>query len=155
MALNGFKAQAWNRSEKNIEGVDCFFGDQGLDEILPISDVLINCLPLNQGTHHFLNSGSLGKLPTGSFLINVSRGAVIDDQALISLLDVGHVAAAALDAFAEEPLPDDSPFWGRDNVFITPHMAGGTYAESAAKVIVDNIIRIENGDQPFPIYHRQ
>ena len=150
--LNGFKAQGWSRSKKVIAGVDTYCGDDGLQQMLAKTDVLVNCLPLNQATHHFIDQNVLTQLPSASFVINVSRGAVIDDSALIGSLDTGHIAAAALDVFAVEPLPADNPYWGRENVHITPHVAGGTYAKSAARVIADNILRIENGEQPFPIY---
>ncbi|NND00908.1 MAG: glyoxylate/hydroxypyruvate reductase A [Gammaproteobacteria bacterium] len=155
IGLCGFNARGWSRSGKQLENVECYSGSDGLTEIMASTDALVNCLPLNTGTRHFLDQNTLGLLPKGAFLLNVSRGAVIDDQALLCLLDSGHIAGAALDAFAEEPLPADSPFWSRDNVFVTPHVAGGTYPKTAARVIVDNIRRIEAGQQPFPVYERQ
>ncbi|MBT8115500.1 MAG: glyoxylate/hydroxypyruvate reductase A [Arenicella sp.] len=152
LALSGFKAQGWSRTEHRIDGVDTFHGSSGLQQMLSATDVLVNCLPLNRQTRYLLNSETLGQLPTGSFVINVSRGAVIDDDALIALLNSGHIAGAALDAFVEEPLPADSAYWRTANVFVTPHISGSTYAKSAARPIADNIIRIEQGKQPFPIH---
>ena len=64
----------------------------------------------------------------------------------------GHIANAALDTFTEEPLPYASDYWRRENVFVTPHMSGSTYPTLASEVIADNIKRIQNGEQPFPIY---
>lgn len=154
-AINNFKTQGWSRKQKYVDGVNCFCGDEGLQHALADTDVLVNCLPLNIGTRHFLNEKTLRLLPQGSNIINVSRGAVIDDDALLKLLDSGHISAAALDTFNKEPLSEESAYWGRANVFITPHVAGGTYAKTAAKVIADNIQRIENGQQPFPIYQRE
>jgi glyoxylate/hydroxypyruvate reductase A len=151
-ALNAFKAQGWSRSQKTITGVATYHGEDGLKQMLANTDVLVNCLPLNTATHHFLDKAVLAQLPRGSFVVNVGRGAVIEDSALLSLLDTGHIAGAALDVFVDEPLPVDNPYWGRENVHITPHIAGGTYAKSATRVIADNIIKIENGEQPFPIY---
>ena len=153
-AINNFKAQGWSRSQKKLDGVSCYHGEQGLQQVLGNTDVLINCLPLNAGTRHFLNQRKLELLPRGSNIVNVSRGAVIDDDALLKLLDTGHIAAAALDTFNEEPLPEGSDYWSRDNVFVTPHVAGGTYPKTAAKVIADNIQRVENGQQPFPIHKK-
>ncbi|MFT4635181.1 MAG: glyoxylate/hydroxypyruvate reductase A [Chitinophagales bacterium] len=152
IALNGYKTLAWNRSQKNLAQVVCHSGVQRLKEVLAISDVVINCLPLSAQTYHLLNKSSLSQLPKGASLINVSRGAVIDDTALIGLLESGHIAAAALDVFVDEPLPAESPYWYLDNVFVTPHTAGATYPKSAARVVADNILRVENGQMPFPIH---
>ncbi|MGK0439501.1 MAG: glyoxylate/hydroxypyruvate reductase A [Paracoccaceae bacterium] len=93
-------------------------------------------------------------LPKGCSIINISRGAVIDDTALLRLLDSGHIVAAALDTFALEPLADGSHYWQHDRVFITPHMSGATYPSLSSQIIADNIRRVENGDIPFPIYTR-
>ena len=155
LALNGFASQSWSRSHKKIENVKSFCGDDGLQTLLESSDILVNCLPLNKATHNFLDINKLSLLPKGANLINVSRGAIVDDAALLALLDSGHIANAALDTFAEEPLPQTSNYWRRDNVYITPHMSGSTYPRLACEVIADNIKRIQNGEQPFPIYHRE
>lgn len=152
LALNGFASQSWSRSERKIDNVQSFYGDDGLQTILKSTDVLVNCLPLNRATRHFLDHQKLSMLPKGSSLINISRGAVLDDRALLSLLDSDHIANAALDTFTEEPLAKDSGYWQRDNVYITPHMSGSTYPTLACEVIANNIKRIENGEQPFPIY---
>ena len=154
LALNGFASQCWNRSKRNLVNVKMFDGDYGLNSMLAETDVLVNCLPLNTYTEHFLNHQRLSNLPRGASIINVSRGAVIDDDALISLLDSSHIINAALDTFKLEPLSESSKYWGRDNVFITPHMSGSTYPSLAGEVIADNIKRVENGEQPFPIYCR-
>ena len=154
MGLNGFAARGWSRSAKQLDDVVCLSGEDGLKQMLSTTDVLVNCLPLNRGTYHFLNQETLRMLPRGASLINLSRGAVIDDQALIQLLDERHIEAAALDTFVQEPLPVDSPYWQRDRLYVTPHVAGGTYPRSAAKVIADNILRMENGQLPFPIHQR-
>ena len=154
-AKNNFATQGWSRNPKTIDNVDCHNGDEGLVHLLENTDVLVNCLPLNQGTIGFINLERLSLLPKGSALINVSRGAVVEDKALITLLDSGHIAGAVLDTFVEEPLPESSTYWERDNVYITPHVSGGTYAKSAARVIADNILRVDNGQPPFPIYVRE
>lgn len=151
-AISGFKAQGWSRSRHDIASVDTYSGKGGLKQILANTDVLVNCLPLNAETKHLLNTDTLSQLPVGSFLINVSRGAVIDDKALVEKLNSGHIAGAALDTFAVEPLPANSPYWRYDNVYVTPHISGSTFAKSAAKPIADNILRIERGEMPFPIH---
>jgi len=159
IAINGFAAQAWNRSAKTVTDVQCFSGASGLKELLATTDILINCLPLNAGTRHLLNRQRLSTLPAGGYVINVSRGAVIDDEALLALLHSGHIAGAALDTFAQEPLEPESPLWAaqttHSNMHITPHISGATYAKSTAKVVVDNILRLEQGEEPFPIHQIQ
>ena len=152
LAVNGFSVKSWSRSNKQLDKVESFSGQQGLDTLLASTDVLVNCLPLKPSTRHILNLQTLTKLPHGASIINLSRGAVIDDAALLSLLDSGHIANAALDTFETEPLPKTSPFWELDNVYVTPHMSGSTYPALASKVIADNIRRVEKGDRPFPIY---
>ncbi|MEM7358327.1 MAG: glyoxylate/hydroxypyruvate reductase A [Pseudomonadota bacterium] len=152
VAQNGFKSIGWSRKPRDLVDVDCYSGDEGLSTVLKNTDVLVNCLPLNPATRGFLNKQKLSQLPVGAYFINVSRGAIIDDESLLSLLDSGHIAGAALDAFVTEPLPADSPYWRHKNVFITPHTAGPTYAKSAARVLADNIQRLENGEVPFPIH---
>lgn len=150
----GFAAQAWSRSEKNVEGVQCYSGEQGLDEILSNTNVLVNCLPLKPNTEELINKLLLDKLPKESYFINVSRGKVVNENDLLGALNSKQLAAAALDCFVEEPLPESSLFWQQPNVHITPHMSGATYAESAAKVVAENILRLERGKQAFPLYNR-
>ena len=152
IASNHFAVLAWNRSVKNIAGVQCFSGKEGLKEVLSRTDVLVNCLPLNEQTKGMIDAEQLEQLPKGASVINVSRGAVIDDQSLLELLRSKHISAAALDTFSEEPLFQSSPYWQMPNVFVTPHMSGATYAKSAGLVVAENIRRIENGEQPFPIH---
>jgi len=152
MANNCFNVLAWNRSYKQVPGVACSIGESGLRELLGNVDVLVNCLPLNQHTERFLNAEKFAQLCQGAALINVSRGAIIDDHALQSCLASGKLSGAALDCFVEEPLPNESPYWQMPNVYVTPHTSGATYAKSAAAVVVENILRIERGEQPFPLH---
>ncbi len=83
-----------------------------------------------------------------SFLINVARGGVVDEPALIHALEQGQIAGAALDVFGEEPLPGDHPFWTMENVVITPHTAGfhTGYAEVALLVVEENLRLFLAGD---------
>ncbi|WP_051560155.1 2-hydroxyacid dehydrogenase [Marinobacterium jannaschii] len=152
LARNGYQLSGWDRFPQEIEDVHCFSGDTQLASAFADTDVLVNCLPLNAATQHFIDRHLLALMPQGSYLINVSRGAVINDQHLIEQLDNGHIAHAVLDAFASEPLPQANPFWHHSKVTVTPHMSGATYARSAARLVADNIQRIENGAQPFPLH---
>ena len=91
-------------------------------------------------------------LPKGSFIINIGRGGIINEDDLLSVLDEGQITAAALDVFAEEPLPENNSLWTHPSVYITPHIAGQSNPGSAAKTIAENIRLVERGKDPYPIY---
>ena len=84
--------------------------------------------------------------------INMSRGGIVNEADLLSLLDEGHITATAMDVFEEEPLPANNPLWSHPSVYITPHIAGQSNPQSSAKTIAENIRRMEGGKRPFPIY---
>ncbi|MBL8870288.1 MAG: D-2-hydroxyacid dehydrogenase [Planctomycetaceae bacterium] len=101
-----------------------------LHEVAARSDVLILTLPLNESTHHCIDGSVLDAMKRGSFLINVARGQVVDEQALIERLQSGHITAAGVDVTEVEPLPQSSPLWNLPNVLITPHVG----AQAACRV---------------------
>ncbi|MBN8600720.1 MAG: D-2-hydroxyacid dehydrogenase [Planctomycetes bacterium] len=101
-----------------------------LHEVAARSDVLILTLPLNESTHHCIDGSVLDAMKRGSFLINVARGQVVDEQALIERLQSGHITAAGVDVTEVEPLPQCSPLWNLPNVLITPHVG----AQAACRV---------------------
>lgn len=101
-----------------------------LHEVAARSDVLILTLPLNESTHHCIDGSVLDVMKRGSFLINVARGQVVDEQALIERLQSGHITAAGVDVTEVEPLPQSSPLWNLPNVLITPHVG----AQAACRV---------------------
>lgn len=154
IALNGFSVNVWSRSQRDdvIDGVTFYAGELGLANALHSTDVLVNCLPLKPQTHEFIDHKLLSMLPHGASFINVSRGGVVNEADLLDALNNGQITSAALDTVAAEPLSSEHPFWVHDNVFVTPHMSGATYTRTAAKVIVDNIKRMEAGEAPYPIY---
>ena len=120
LAQLGFKVCGWARTDKQLPGVTCVAGDAALAPLLAVTEILIVMLPLTPKTRGLLGERELGLLPQGAKLINVSRGAVIDEAALIKGLQTGHIAEATLDVFAFEPLPSDHILWGMANVLITP-----------------------------------
>jgi phosphoglycerate dehydrogenase-like enzyme len=93
-------------------------------QVLPKTDWLILACPLTSKTRQLVNASALAVLPQGAHLINVARGEVVDEPALVSALQSGHLGGAFLDVFAHEPLPSDSPLWAMPQVMITPHAAG-------------------------------
>lgn len=96
-----------------------------LPELLPTADVLVMLLPDTPTTRRCLDATVLGWLPGQAWVVNVGRGATLDEDALVAALREGRLAGAALDVAAQEPLPVDSPLWDAPNVLITPHAAGG------------------------------
>ncbi|MBL1437357.1 MAG: glyoxylate/hydroxypyruvate reductase A [Rhodobacteraceae bacterium] len=146
-ALNclGFKVAGWSRTLKDVQGVACYAGDDGLTALLARSEILVLLLPQTPETTHILNAASLAKMPKGARILNPGRGPLIDDKALLSALDSGHIAHATLDVFTKEPLPQAHPYWKHPQVTVTPHIASETRPKSAAQVVADNIARGENG----------
>lgn len=141
----GFNLCGWSRRQKEIDGVDCFSGEDGLKEVLRRSEILVLLLPLTKATENTLNSETLALMPRGAFIINPGRGPLIDDDALLAALDSGQIAHATLDVFRTEPLPPEHPFWSHPKVTVTPHIASETRAETASETIAENIRRGEAG----------
>ena len=104
-------------------------------------------LPLAPETDGILNASRLARLKPGVLIVNIGRGACIDEEALIRALHSGQVGGAGLDVFAEEPLPFDSPLWEIPNVIITPHSSGeepGNHAQ-ATRIFLENAARYQRG----------
>ena len=101
-------------------------GSKGLRELLTVSDYVVIALPLTRETEKLIGERELGWMQPHAVLINVGRGPIIDEQALINALRAGRLAGAGLDVFEEEPLPPTSPLWEMPNVVITPHSGGVT-----------------------------
>ena len=98
-----------------------------LGDLLARSDALVMCAPLTDETRDMLGADEFASMPRGSYFVNVGRGECVDESALIDALRRGHLAGAALDVFAVEPLPEDSPLWDMERVIITPHSSGSTH----------------------------
>ncbi|MER9971960.1 glyoxylate/hydroxypyruvate reductase A [Mesorhizobium sp. M0060] len=148
-----FDVGGWSRSKKDIEGVSCFVGEEGLAQLLRRSEILISVLPPTPETANLLNDARLRLMPKGAFLINMGRGEAVVDDDLVKLLDEGHLAGAVLDVFREEPLPSLSPYWSHPSVVVTPHAAAPTNVKYGAKRIAENIIKMETGRPPHPVYN--
>lgn len=154
LAKNGFDVSGWSRSAKHIAGVECLYGEQSLSAVLPNTDVLVCCLPYTSASYEFLNLSLLSQLKQGAAVINISRGAVIKEDDLLTLLDSGHISGAALDVFHTEPLPQESRFWNHPKVHVTPHMSGATNPETAMQVIAAELAGFEEGVMPPYPYRR-
>jgi phosphoglycerate dehydrogenase-like enzyme len=98
-------------------------------EVLPLADVVMVAMPLNAGTLGFLSAERIAEMKESAILVNISRGKVVDEAALAAALADGRIRGAGLDAFGEEPLGPESPFWDLPNVLMTPHVGGQGGAE--------------------------
>jgi len=127
--------------------VDELLGMDALDEALGRADHVCVTVPLTPATHHLMDARRIARLRADAFLYNISRGAVIDEAALVDALRAGKLGGAGLDVFEEEPLPGTSPLWDLDNVILTPHVAGLTplYYQRTAALFADNLDRFLSG----------
>jgi D-2-hydroxyacid dehydrogenase (NADP+) len=121
-----------------------------LMQLLPRADIVISTVPLTANTRQMLDANAFTAMKSGAIFINIGRGQTVDESALISALESGHLAGAGLDVFEVEPLPEDSPLWDMDNVIITPHYAGTTpsYHARGMRIFADNLARYVQG-QPL------
>jgi phosphoglycerate dehydrogenase-like enzyme len=119
-----------------------------LDELLPETDALVLALPLTEDTRHLLDAKRLRAMKRGAWLVNVGRGALVDEPALVEALRSGHLGGAGLDVFENEPLPPESPLWSLPNVIVTPHNSGDTPGnlDRACEIFLDNLGRYGRGE---------
>ena len=150
----GFSVDAWDFKQKPVDNIQTHHGKDALPELLKQVDVVICCLALNSRSKHLINEEFLEQMSPQSHLINISRGDIVDENALINALDKLKISSAALDVCSVEPLPKHHPLWQHPKVSITPHMAGPTLVDSAAGIIAENIQRIEDGLLPEPVFDR-
>ncbi|MGC9333453.1 MAG: D-2-hydroxyacid dehydrogenase [Anaerolineae bacterium] len=134
------------------EGVipERIYGPDSLHDMLAECDYVVIALPLTPDTEHMIGEAELQAMKPSAYLVNIARGGIVDEAALIQALCEGWIAGAGLDVFEQEPLPADSPLWDLENVLMSPHVAGFTprYDERAATLFVENLGRYL-GDQPL------
>ncbi|MCJ0761749.1 2-hydroxyacid dehydrogenase [Variovorax terrae] len=140
-----FPVRGWSRSPKVLEGVQCFAGQEQLHEFLAGARTLVCLLPLTPETCDILNRDTLSRLPRGSYVINVARGAHLVEEDLLALLDSGHLAGATLDVFRTEPLPVAHPFWKHPKITVTPHTSARTLREESIAQITRKMLDLEQG----------
>ncbi|MBW3591706.1 MAG: D-2-hydroxyacid dehydrogenase [Actinobacteria bacterium] len=138
-----------SRSRPGDDVFEGVVGPDGLDEALGRAEFAVACLPLTAETRGMIGADQFAAMPPGSRFINVARGPVVDEDALVRALDSGHLAGAALDVFVQEPLPAGHPFWEMEQVIVTAHQAGDFvgWEEAFSAVFVENFRRFERGEQ--------
>jgi len=154
MRLFGFPVRGWSRTPKDIPGVECFHGEEGLEPFLRGTKVLVCMLPLTPETANLLDRHNLGKLQPGAYLINVSRGAILAEPDLMTMIRSGQIAGATLDVFRHEPLPAPHPFWNEPRISITPHISALTVRHDAVRQILEKIAKLESGQPVDDIVDR-
>jgi phosphoglycerate dehydrogenase-like enzyme len=135
------------RTPRGDEPVDELLSPRDLREHAPRADVIVLAAPSTDETRHLIDAAMLAAMKPGSMLVNVARGDLVDEDALLAALDQGIPEVAVLDVFATEPLPADSPFWNHPRVVMTPHSSGGGEGrvERAVDVFAENLVLWQRG----------
>jgi phosphoglycerate dehydrogenase-like enzyme len=131
------------------ENADDVFSNGRLHEVLPLADFVVLTCPLTPQTENLINAAAFAAMKPSAYLINVARGKVVDEPALLDALKTGRIAGAGLDCTVEEPLPATSPLWDIPNALITPHTAGETrrYEDNVIDLLLENLDRLWRGEQ--------
>lgn len=141
----GFGMRIWgsNRSGHEVEGFERIVSGEDWRDLLPETDFLAIATPLTAETKHLVGERELAALPDHAWLINIARGAIVDEPALMMALRNGVIAGAALDTFEKEPLPSESPLWTLPNVLISPHNSGSSprSTDRVVDLFIDNLQR--------------
>jgi phosphoglycerate dehydrogenase-like enzyme len=130
-----------------VEGIERIVATRDLASVLAAADVVVLACPLTAETENLIDADALAAMRPTALLINVARGKVVDEAALIAALQANRIAAAGLDVTREEPLPAASPLWTMPNVLLTPHTAGETqaYEDNVIDILVENLDRLARG----------
>ncbi len=138
--------------EKQVEHIAEMVALGDLSAALPDADFVVLTLPLTEDTRHIIGEAELERMKSTAILVNIGRGGLVDEPALVRALQEGKLAGVGLDVFETEPLPETSPLWELENVILTPHMAGDTphYDERALEVFLNNLRRFAAGE---PLTH--
>lgn len=134
---------------RKIEAVDYFYGPEDIIKVAETVDYLIIVAPYTPQTYQIVNESVFSAMKPTAFLINIGRGELVHEDALIKALNSEKIAGAALDAFNQEPLPPNHPFWKMKNVIITPHVGGASdiYVEQALTIFEENLRRFLRGER--------
>jgi phosphoglycerate dehydrogenase-like enzyme len=144
-------------SERTSPHVDRMFGPEGLHEVLARSDWVVVTAAGTAETDGLIGEPELAVMKSSARLINIARGSLIREEALVKALEEKHIAGAGLDVFEKEPLPENSPLWRMPNVILTPHIAGGTpyYVDRLMDIFVENLKRFQAGEPLVNVVDKQ
>ena len=160
LRTQGFAVSGWSRTQKQVEGVTCFAGADGLGPFLASADIFVVLLPLTPETRNILDRGLFSRMskrgPLGApVLINAGRGGLQNEADILAALDEGLLSAVTLDVFQQEPLDPDSPFWTHPKVTITPHAAAASVPSSLIKPIVKQMDAHDRGEKLVNLVDRK
>lgn len=146
----GYQVRGWSRTARSIDGVDGYCGKDGFSGFLSGTDILVNLLPLTPDTEDILNMDTFLQLRRhglkgGPVIINAARGGHQNEDDIVAALNDGTLAAASLDVFKTEPLPQDSPLWDAPNCYVTPHIAAISNPDSGAAYFARVLLEHESG----------
>jgi D-2-hydroxyacid dehydrogenase (NADP+) len=135
--------------KRKVDAVDYFHGPEDLIKVIQEVDYFVIVAPRTPQTEKIVGAKALAAMKPTAFLINIGRGEVVDEEALIQTLNSGKIAGAALDTFYQEPLPKDHPFWKMKNVIVTPHVGGMSdiYVEQTLVIFEENLRRFLKGER--------
>lgn len=144
----GMVVIATKRNPTTATSADEVYPPDKFKELLPRADFVALTCPLTPETRNLIDAAAMASMKPSAYLINVARGACVDEPALLAALQTGQIAGAGIDHFWDEPLPADSPFWDLENVLITPHTAGETrrYEENLFDILLENLERLWRGE---------
>ena len=150
LTVLGFNVIGWTRSGRAVSSVARIFaGTKALPEFLGLCDTLVCLLPFTNDTKGLLNSQMLKLLKPGAYLVNAARGGILAESDLLSLIQSGHLSGAALDVFANEPLPASDPLWSHPQVVVTPHIAAQPSVAAAVDQFLENLNRVRSSQMPL------
>jgi phosphoglycerate dehydrogenase-like enzyme len=137
----GMRVIGISSAPRDVPGFDRMVARDALAEIVPELDFLVLLTPYSPATHRLIDASVLAAMKRSSYVLNLARGGIVDEDALLRALSDGSIAGAALDVFATEPLPPDSPIWSAPNVIVTAHQGGfnDEYPARALPVVEENI----------------
>lgn len=135
--------------KREVDAVDTFYGPEALLQVMQEVDYFIISAPSTPQTHKMVGAKALSSMKPTAFLINLGRGDIVDEEALINALETGKIAGAGLDVFSTTPLPKGHPLWGTKNVILTPHVAGlcDIQVEQVCSIFEENLRRFLQGER--------
>jgi len=146
IADQGFRVRGYARTRRDLAGIRVFAGTPELPAFLTGLHVLINVLPLTADTTGILCRAHLERLADGAHVVNIARGAHLNEADLLALLDAGKLAGATLDVFIDEPLPPEHRFWDHPRITVTPHVSGVTLLDESVQQVAHKIRSLERGE---------
>jgi phosphoglycerate dehydrogenase-like enzyme len=144
----GMTVLGFTSTPRELPGFDRMHARGELMRLAATLDYLVLLVPYAEDTHRLIDARMFAAMKPSSYLINLARGGIVDEEALMRALERGEIAGAALDVFQEEPLPPEHPLWSTRNVVVTPHLGGfcDVYAERAWPTIEHNMACFLRGD---------